>query len=65
VRSFSEGKRGKEVRRLHNVVGGQHNEERCGGWGGRRGWLTFGGRRCQRKLGRWAEYVVGPNCLLV
>jgi hypothetical protein len=36
------GEEGEEVRRLHVVGGGRHNEERCGG---RRWQLVAGGRR--------------------
>jgi hypothetical protein len=37
--------RGEETRQLHGATGGRHNEERCGGQGGRRRQLAFGGRR--------------------
>jgi hypothetical protein len=37
--------RGEETRQLHGARGRRHNEEQCGGQGGRRRQLAFGGRR--------------------
>jgi hypothetical protein len=58
--------RGGEVRWLHNVVGRQHSEERCGGRGGRRRRLASRGRRWPKEIGSidqmrdWAELLTGP-----
>jgi hypothetical protein len=45
VHPFFEGKRGEEVRRLHGLGGGRHNEEQCSGRGGLRRRLVCGGQR--------------------